>query len=92
MNFNKMPWLYHATNDSAADSIMCSGFRCGSGGYAGPGVYGSLSEMSANFKSRHGSSSLIKFYVPDHAVQAAPGGDNYVVKNPGCITSIHRVR
>lgn len=55
--------LYHATNESAARSILENGFRCGSDGCVGGGIYFADSRESAIHKSRRGSSVVLRCRV-----------------------------
>ena len=55
--------LYHATNESAARSILQNGFRCGSDGCVGGGIYFADSKSSARHKSRRGDSVVLRAEV-----------------------------
>ncbi len=50
---------YHATSASAAASIRAGGFRCGSSGLAGGGIYFATSEDDARRKSNHGNDVVL---------------------------------
>jgi hypothetical protein len=50
---------YHATSTYAAASIRAGGFRCGSVGLAGGGIYFATSEHDASRKSNHGNDVVL---------------------------------
>ena len=50
---------YHATDAAAAVSIRANGFRCGSSGLAGGGIYFATSEQDASRKSNHGNDVVL---------------------------------
>ena len=50
---------YHATSARAAASIRAGGFRCGSVGLAGGGIYFATSEHDASRKSNHGNDVVL---------------------------------
>lgn len=52
--------LYHATSASAARSILSGGFRCGSSGCVGGGIYFADSPSAARHKSRNGSEVVLQ--------------------------------
>jgi hypothetical protein len=52
--------LYHATNSSAAHSILSHGFRCGSSGCVGPGIYFADTPSAARHKSRNGTDVVLQ--------------------------------
>jgi hypothetical protein len=47
--------LHHATNSSAACNILSGGFRCGSSGCVGGGIYFADTPSAAQHKPRNGS-------------------------------------
>jgi hypothetical protein len=50
---------YHATDAAAAASIRANGFRCGSSGLAGGGIYFATSAQDASRKSNHGKDVVL---------------------------------
>jgi hypothetical protein len=52
--------FYHATSASVAPSILSGGFRCGSSGCVGGGIYFADSPSAARHKSRNGSEVLLQ--------------------------------
>ena len=50
---------YHASDAAAAVSICANGFRCGSSGLAGGGIYFATSEQDASRKSNHGNGVVL---------------------------------
>ena len=55
--------LYHATNSSAATSILNGQFRCGSSGCCGGGIYFADSPSQARHKAKNGSDAVLQAEV-----------------------------
>ena len=55
--------LYHATNATAANNILNGGFRCGSSGCCGGGIYFASTPQQARHKSRNGSEVVLSAQV-----------------------------
>lgn len=66
--------LYHATNASAARSILSEGFRCGSSGCIGGGIYFAESPSSARHKSNNGTDVVLECRVDCGRAVVVAGG------------------
>ena len=66
--------LYHATSESAARGILSEGFRCGSRGCVGGGIYFADSPRAARHKSSHGAEVVLEARVDCGRALVVAGG------------------
>jgi hypothetical protein len=84
--------LYHATNDSAANSIDWEGFKPGSDGHQGGAIYLSDTIAEAKRRSRHGSAVVyeVRVNLPNIKSQWSYDGRSYAIYDSNLINSYSR--
>ena len=82
--------LYHATNESAANSIDYQGFRRGGGGRQGSAVYLSETPSEARRRSRNGNSVVYAVKVKLYSSGYGYDGESYAIYDTNQIRNYYR--